>query len=75
MSGDSFGGISPGVSALLQFAALMNGKCERCKRILPHPSLNEEHICSDLKDSSLDMDGYPKRWSDPKYLGDGPYGP
>ena len=24
---------------------------------------------------SLDEDWYPKRWSDPKYLGDGPYRP
>lgn len=26
-------------------------------------------------DSERDEDGWPKRWSDPTYLGDGPYGP
>jgi len=25
-------------------------------------------------DMSLDKDGWPKRWSDPTYLGDGPWG-
>lgn len=28
-----------------------------------------------VTDPKLDEDGWPKRWSDPTYLGDGPYGP
>ena len=33
------------VAALLQYAALMNGRCEKCGRILPHRDSDHEHIC------------------------------
>lgn len=36
---------------------------------IPTPKLKRQH------DPSLDANGWPKRWSDPTYLGGGPWGP
>lgn len=37
---------SPTPADLLQYARLMNGTCERCGRILPHPASGKVHRCN-----------------------------
>jgi hypothetical protein len=34
-----------GPVAWLQYAAFVNGRCERCGRILPHPKSERKHEC------------------------------
>jgi len=48
---------------------LSGASCPQHRMHRPGCALPKEH-----KDECRDKDGWPARWSDPTYLGDGPWG-